>query len=68
MKNLILASMIAFATAASVSVPAEAASVIIKTDHGGMHMRRHHRQRCHLKTVKQWRNHHLVVRRIRVCN
>jgi hypothetical protein len=76
MKKLILASFIAVATAASFSIPAEAASsIVIKTDHmhrdrdhnDRMHMRRHH-EHCRTRVETHWRHHHRVMEKVTVCD
>lgn len=75
MKKLILASLIAVATAASFSIPAEADSVVIKTDHmhrdrdhhDRMYMRRHH-EHCRTRMETHWRHHHRIVRKVTVCD
>lgn len=73
MKKLILASLIAVATAASFSIPAEADSVVVKTDYmhrdhnDRMHMRRHH-EHCRTRVETHWRHHHRVMEKVTVCN
>ncbi|QPC91036.1 hypothetical protein [Mesorhizobium sp. INR15] len=64
MKNILLASVIALATASAAIAPTQAATVVIKTnDH--MHMMKKH---CRTKIVTHWRHHHKVVEKVRVCN
>ncbi|MFB9982718.1 hypothetical protein ACFSQQ_25665 [Mesorhizobium kowhaii] len=63
MKNILLASVIALATASAAIAPTQAATVVIKTnDH--MHMKKH----CRTKVVTHWAHHRKVVEKIRVCN
>jgi hypothetical protein len=62
MKNILLASVIALATASIAIAPTQAATVVVKTnDH--MHMKH-----CRTKVVTHWRHHHKVVEKVRVCN
>jgi hypothetical protein len=64
MKNILLASVIALATASAAIAPTQAATVVIKTnDH--MHMMKKH---CRTKVVMHWAHHRKVVEKIRVCN
>ena len=63
MKNILLASVIALATASAAIAPTQAETIVVKTnDH--MHMKKH----CRTKLVTTWRHHHKVVREVRVCN
>ncbi|PWJ94007.1 hypothetical protein C8D77_101689 [Mesorhizobium loti] len=63
MKNILLASVIALATASAAIAPTQAATIVVKTnDH--MHMKKH----CRTKLVTAWKHHHKVVREVRVCN
>lgn len=83
MKKLFLAAIIAVTALSAISLPAMAASVTITTDrhqpdarrhhedrrHGRHSLHeRHHRQHCYVKRTKVWRNHHLVIRKVRVCD
>ncbi|MER9163067.1 MULTISPECIES: hypothetical protein [unclassified Mesorhizobium] len=63
MKNILLASVIALATASAALAPTQAATVVVKTnDH--MHIKKH----CRTKVVTTWKHHHRVVEKVRVCN
>ncbi|MGX7874814.1 hypothetical protein ACVDG5_020495 [Mesorhizobium sp. ORM6] len=63
MKKIVLASVIALATASAAIAPTQAATVVVKTnDH--MHMRKH----CRTKVVTHWRHHRKVVEKVRICN
>lgn len=63
MKNILLASVIALATASAAIAPTQAETVVIKT-HDHMHMKKH----CRTKVVTTWKHHHRVVEKVRVCN
>ncbi|MEI9418425.1 hypothetical protein [Mesorhizobium sp. Cs1321R2N1] len=64
MKNILLASIIALATASAAIAPTQAATVVVKTnDH--MHMMKKH---CRTRMVTTWKHHHKVVREVKVCN
>ena len=63
MKNILLASVIALATASAAIAPTQAETIVVKTnDH--MHMRKH----CRTKVVTHWRHHRKVVEKVRICN
>lgn len=61
MKNLVLAALIAVASALSYGVPAEAATV---TTYRGHH---HARSHCYTKTVKHYRHGRVWYEKVRVC-
>ncbi|MBZ9794971.1 hypothetical protein [Mesorhizobium sp. ES1-4] len=63
MKNILLASVIALATAAAAVAPTQAATVVVKT-HDHMHMMKKH---CRTKVVTHWRHHHKVTETVKVC-
>ncbi|MDF3215296.1 hypothetical protein EN962_35490 [Mesorhizobium sp. M7A.F.Ca.CA.001.09.2.1] len=63
MKKILLASVIALATASAVIAPTQAETIVVKT-HDHMHMKKH----CRTKVVTTWKHHHRVVREVRVCN
>ncbi|SDA70684.1 hypothetical protein [Mesorhizobium qingshengii] len=64
MKSILLASVIALATALAAIAPTQAATMIVKTtDH--MHGMKKH---CRTKVVMHWRHHHKVVEKVMACN
>ncbi|MBZ9677545.1 hypothetical protein [Mesorhizobium sp. ES1-1] len=67
MKNILLASVIALATASAVIAPTQAATVVVKTDNHmhHMHMMKKH---CRTKVVTTWKHHHRVTKEIKVCS
>jgi hypothetical protein len=65
MKSILLASVIAFATASAAIAPTQAATVVVKTDN---HMHMMHKKHCRTKVVTTWKHHHKVVRKVTVCN
>jgi hypothetical protein len=78
MKSLLIAAMIAISGVAAAGVPAQAASVVIRTDNGGHydrydrhhhrdHWRRHHERNCWVKVRRYWHHGERVIRRVRVC-
>jgi hypothetical protein len=74
MKSLLIAAMIAIGGVAAAGVPAQAASVVIRTDNGWHHDRhhyrphwRHHEPRCRVEVRHSWHHGHRVVSRVRVC-
>ncbi|TIN62836.1 MAG: hypothetical protein E5Y29_28155, partial [Mesorhizobium sp.] len=56
MKNILLASVIALATASAAIAPTQAETIVVKT-HDHMHMKKH----CRTKVVTSWKHHHRVV-------
>jgi len=64
MKNILLASVIALATASAAIAPTQAATIVVKT-HDHMHMMNKH---CRTKLVTTWKHHHKVVQQVKVCN
>lgn len=70
-------------TLSATSVPSKAASLTITTDDGSMrhddrYWRHHNRDRehwrhwrhdrkCRVKVERRWRNHHWVVREVKIC-
>lgn len=64
MKNILLASVIALATASAAIAPSQAETMVVKT-HDHMHMMKKH---CHTKVVTHWRHHHKVMETVKVCN
>jgi Ni/Co efflux regulator RcnB len=64
MKNILLASVIALATASAAIAPSQAETVVVKTDNH-MHMMKKH---CHTRVVTSWKHHHKVTREVKVCN
>ncbi|MBZ9922257.1 hypothetical protein LB579_31775 [Mesorhizobium sp. BR1-1-7] len=58
--------MIAVASISFAGIPAEAKTVI-KTDHGRVVIKDHHRRHCRTKVVKHWKHHRMIVEKIRVC-
>jgi hypothetical protein len=82
MKSLLIAAMIAIGGVAAAGMPAQAASVVIRTDNGGhydrydghhrrdhdrRHWRRHHERNCWVKVRRSWHHGERVIRRVRVC-
>ncbi|HVW57505.1 MAG TPA: hypothetical protein VHC00_17655 [Rhizobiaceae bacterium] len=71
MKALLIAGMVALGGVAIAGAPAQAASVVVKTDsgwhHHHHHWRHHHHRRCWVKVRHYWHHGHRVVRRVRVC-
>ncbi|UVK40737.1 hypothetical protein LHFGNBLO_002251 [Mesorhizobium sp. AR10] len=63
MKNILLASVIALATASAAVAPTQAATIVVKTDNH-MHMKKH----CRTKLVTTWRHHHKIVKKVKVCH
>jgi hypothetical protein len=74
MKALLIAGMVAIGGMAAASAPAQAASVVIRTDNGwhhGHHWRhhwRHHERHCRVVVRRGWHHGHRVVRRVRICD
>lgn len=64
MKNILLASVIALATASAAIAPTQAATVVIRTNNN-MHMHNNH---CRTKWVTTWRHHQKIVKKVTVCN
>jgi hypothetical protein len=61
-----IASALALASLAATAIPSNAASVVVKTDHG--HYDHHHHDRhCFNKKVTSWHHGHKVVHEERVC-
>ncbi|WP_311031743.1 hypothetical protein [Mesorhizobium koreense] len=76
MKSILIAAMIAIGGVAAAGVPAQAASVVIRTDNGWhhdrrhndhRHWRRHHERHCWVKVRRSWHHGERVIRRVRVC-
>ncbi|MER9938131.1 hypothetical protein [Mesorhizobium sp. M0088] len=63
MKNILLASVIALATASAAIAPTQAETIVVKT-HDHMHMKKH----CGTKVVTSSKHHHRVVEKVRVCS
>ncbi|WP_256751492.1 hypothetical protein [Mesorhizobium sp. Mes31] len=64
MKSILLASVIALATASAAIAPTQAATMIVKTNDHMHGMKKH----CRTKVITHWRHHHKVVEKVRVCN
>jgi hypothetical protein len=83
-KNFILSALVAISVVSpTIVAPAQAASLVITTDNGNNGMgrhnwrrhhdrehywRRHHNRHCFVKVKKQWRHHHWVIKKVRICN
>ncbi len=67
MKNILLASAIALATASAAIAPTQAATIVVKTGNN-MHRDHMHKKHCRTKLVTHWRHHHRVVEKVTVCN
>ncbi|KAA3452077.1 hypothetical protein C7I87_03715 [Mesorhizobium sp. SARCC-RB16n] len=63
MKNILLASVIALATAAAAIAPTQAETVVVKKDNH-MHMKKH----CRTRVVTHWRHHRKATETVKVCN
>ncbi|PWJ94740.1 hypothetical protein C8D77_1011426 [Mesorhizobium loti] len=84
MKNFILSALVAISVVSpTIVAPAQAASLVITTDNGDTGMGRHHWRRyhdrdhhwrgrhdrhCFVKVRKQWRHHHWVIQKVRICD
>lgn len=81
MKSLILVAMVAVAAASSPAL-AQDDNRGITLDENGIHVHRrdnrderfnegyhrHHRHDCHTEVTREWRHHHMVTRKVTVCD
>jgi hypothetical protein len=66
MRKMMIIAAAALMAAVSFDVPAQAATVVVRTGHHAYH--RPYHKRCWVKTVRHRDRHgHIVVRKTRVC-
>lgn len=81
MKNLLIASMIAFAAASTFAIPSDAAPQTSNIQQGEFAQQNARQQNertlpaarasdrdCSLMSVVQWQNHHKVLKQVRMCD